>query len=165
MERALLSLVQRFSHAYYRQALDGLLCAPRRDGSSLVKTGRVCDTPASVTVADRYIDIETPSLSVRLDRRRGLALSSLHFASHAQPSLGGLPHGHFDDIHMQADWYTGDSVFEGVGEHKITDLELCDARIWTAEGDTYAFGASIRQRAQSKRRCESMPTHRVSISI
>jgi hypothetical protein len=41
---------------------------------------------------------------------------------------------------MQADWYTGDSVFEGVGEHKITDLENCDARIWKKDDDTFAFG-------------------------
>jgi hypothetical protein len=55
------------------------------------------------------------------------------------PSLGGLPHGHFDDIAVQADWYTGDCVFEAPGEHKITDLELCGAQVWTENGDTLAF--------------------------
>jgi hypothetical protein len=40
-----------------------------------------------------------------------------------------LPHGHFDDIALQADWYTGDCVFEAPGEHKITDLEWCDATL------------------------------------
>jgi len=88
----------------------------------------------------RHIDIKTPSLTAKLDRRRGLALSSLHFAHHAESALGGLPHGHFDDIHIQADWYTGDCVFEGAGEHKITDLEWCDAQIWDEDGDTFAFG-------------------------
>lgn len=101
-------------------------------------------TPAAVLpkgepVTARHIDIRTPSLTARLDRRRGLALSQLTFAPHARPSLGHLPHGHFDDIHVQADWYTGDCVFEGPGEHKITDLENCDARVWTQDGDTFAF--------------------------
>lgn len=95
--------------------------------------------PRGEAIAARNIDIRTPSLSARLDRRRGLALSSLHFAHHARPALGGLPHGHFDDIHVQADWYTGDCVFEAPGEHKITDLENCGARMWSDGGDTFAF--------------------------
>ena len=78
-------------------------------------------------ITDRYIDIATPALRIRLDRRRGLAIDSLHFASQKAPVVGGLPHGHFDDISLQADWYTGDCVFEGPGEHKVTDLEWCDA--------------------------------------
>jgi hypothetical protein len=90
-------------------------------------------------ITARHIDIRTPSITARLDRRRGLALSQLTFAPHVGPSLGHLPHGHFDDIHVQADWYTGDCVFEGPGEHKITDLENCDARVWTQDGDTFAF--------------------------
>jgi hypothetical protein len=91
-------------------------------------------TPAPLTggaIADRHIEIVTPSLKARLDRRRGLALSSLHFAPHARAALGGLPHGFFDDIALTADWYTGDSVFEAPGEHKVTDLEWCEARVET----------------------------------
>jgi hypothetical protein len=95
--------------------------------------------PRGAPVTERHIDIVTPTLNAKLDRRRGLALSSLHFAGHDKPALGGLPHGHFDDIHVQADWYTGDSVFEAPGEHKITDLENCDARLWSERGDTFAF--------------------------
>ena len=95
--------------------------------------------PKGEPITARQIDIRTPSLTARLDRRRGLALSQLAFAPHARPSLGHLPHGHFDDIHVQADWYSGDCVFEAPGEHKITDLETCDARLWTDGGDTFAF--------------------------
>jgi hypothetical protein len=75
----------------------------------------------------RHIDIRTPSVTARLDRRRGLAIEKLQFAGHERVSLGGLPHGHFDDIALQADWYTGDCVFEAPGEHKVTDLEWCEA--------------------------------------
>jgi hypothetical protein len=68
-------------------------------------------------------------MTARLDRRRGLAIDSLQFAGQTRAVLGGLPHGHFDDIALQADWYTGDCVFEAPGEHKVTDLEWCDARL------------------------------------
>jgi glycosyl hydrolase family 57 len=95
--------------------------------------------PKGAPVTERHLAIRTPSVIAELDRRRGLALSRVAFAPHGQASLGGLPHGHFDDIHVQADWYTGDCVFEAAGEHKITDLESCEARTWEEGGDTIAF--------------------------
>jgi hypothetical protein len=86
-------------------------------------------------ISGRYLEIQTPTLTARLDRRRGLAIESLAFG--AEPLIGGLPHGHFDDIALQADWYTGDCVFEAPGEHKVTDLEWCAAQIAkTQSGDT-----------------------------
>jgi hypothetical protein len=86
--------------------------------------------PASgETVEDRHIVIETPMVRAKLDRRRGLAIASAGFAPDFTPLVGGIPHGTFDDIALQADWYTGDCVFEAPGEHKITDLEWAKTRI------------------------------------
>jgi hypothetical protein len=98
-------------------------------------------SPAPLTSApasERHLEIATPFVKARLDRRRGLALQSLHFRNHDAPALGGLPHGYFDDIALTADWYTGNSVFEAPGEHKVTDLEWCEARI-----ETQADGAVL----------------------
>ena len=67
-------------------------------------------------------------MSARLDRRRGLAVKWLAFGNE-KPCIGGLPHGHFDDIALQADWYTGDCVLEQPGESKITDLEWAETEI------------------------------------
>lgn len=100
--------------------------------------------PAPLTtppVQARHIEIATPMLSARLDRRRGLALSSLHFQGHARAALGGLPHGFFDDIALQADWYTGDCVWEAPGEHKTTDLDWAQTHMHTAaNGDVLIEG-------------------------
>lgn len=79
--------------------------------------------PTGEKTTDRYIDIATPSIRARLDRRRGLAIQTCGFAPDFVPLVGGLPHGTFDDIALQADWYTGDCVFEAPGEPKVTDLE------------------------------------------
>jgi hypothetical protein len=84
----------------------------------------------------RFISIETHALKATLDRRRGLAIETLSFGG--APLVGGLRHGHFDDIALQADWYTGDCVFEAPGEHKITDLEWCEAHVWKDGSDTLA---------------------------
>jgi len=89
------------------------------------------DMPAvqGAPVAERHFSVETPTLTASLDRRRGLALTSLQFKGQQRPVLGGLPHGYFDEIALTADWYTGDCVFEAPGEHKLTDLEWCEPKI------------------------------------
>ena len=99
---------------------------------------RPAPAPQGEKIDERYIDVATSSLNVRLDRRRGLALSSARFGG--EPLIGTLPHGHFDDITLQADWYTGNSVFEAPGEHKVTDLEWCEAKLWREGDDTLVFG-------------------------
>ena len=95
-------------------------------------------TPRGAEIASRRLDIATPALTAQLDRRRGLALDGVRFGG-GPALIGTLPHGHFDDIALQADWYTGNSVFEAPGEHKITDLEWCRAYLWTEGGDVLAF--------------------------
>jgi Glycosyl hydrolase family 57 len=95
--------------------------------------------PRGAPMAARFIDVATPWVRARLDRRRGLALSSVQFDGQNTALIGTLPHGHFDDIALQADWYTGNSVFEAPGEHKVTDLEWCDAQMWKHGSDMYAF--------------------------
>jgi hypothetical protein len=91
-------------------------------------------------VKDRFVSVATDALSARLDRRRGLAVKWLAFGDDV-PCIGGLPHGHFDDIALQADWYTGDCVLEQAGEPKITDLEWAETRIdRDALGNTVVVG-------------------------
>jgi len=98
----------------------------------------VTHTCQASDIRPRRVSVVTPHIKATLDRRRGLALDRVHFANHARATLGGLAHGHFDDIALQADWYTGNCVFEGPGEHKITDLEWADARQWCGpNGDVY----------------------------
>ena len=103
LERALLSVVERFPHPYHREALDGVLRAtaqtrkragalpsPRRRRARAARRGS--DSRATSTSQRRM-------LTARLDRRRGLAIAVVCSSPAAQtPSLGGLPHGHFDDI-------------------------------------------------------------------
>lgn len=94
----------------------------------------------------RHIDVVTPQCAARLDRRRGLALEEVHFAGQARAAIGGLALGHFDDIGVQADWYSGNCVFEAPGEHKVTDLEWCQAQRRQMENGDICFHARIETR-------------------
>jgi hypothetical protein len=95
--------------------------------------------PSVEPATDRHLNIETRMISARLDRRRGLALEQLRFAGNDHAIIGGIRHGMFEEIGLQADWYTGDCVFEAPGEPKVTDLDWCEARIEKTEnGDTIA---------------------------
>ncbi|HKU65843.1 MAG TPA: hypothetical protein VJQ06_12370 [Rhizomicrobium sp.] len=100
------------------QAAEAKYAAPARPSPAI---------PQAAPATERHLEIKTGTIGARLDRRRGLALEELRFDGAAL--VGGLPHGTFEDISLQADWYTGDCVFEAPGEHKTTDLEWCEARI------------------------------------
>jgi hypothetical protein len=103
----------------------------------LVRPAEAPPAPRGPHLEARHIEIETPFVQARLDRRRGLALSSVAFGG--APLIGMLAHGTFDDIALQADWYTGNCVFEAPGEHKVTDLEWAVAQSWQDDGDTCVF--------------------------
>ena len=117
-----------------------------RDLAAVEARLKTAQPPALPTVAgspneDRYLTIETPTIRAELDRRRGLAIRSAAFAPDFTPLIGGIAHGHFDDIALQADWYTGDCVFEAPGEHKVTDLEWATTRVeHTADGSVRVLG-------------------------
>jgi hypothetical protein len=70
-----------------------------------------------------YLNIETGVHSLRLNKRRGLALERWT-CSDLSPAfmLGTLEHGFFDDIAFGADYYSGLTVLEAPGQHKVTDL-------------------------------------------
>jgi hypothetical protein len=98
--------------------------------------------PKGRPVEQRFIDVSTTRISGRLDRRRGLAVQELAFDRDV-PVVGGLPHGHFDDIALQADWYTGDCVYEQPGEPKITDLEWAETTIAQSGQDVLVAGRIV----------------------
>jgi hypothetical protein len=84
--------------------------------------------PNLVTVNQtaRMLEIETPMLKARLKLSRGLALDAIWFGTldrrSEAPLCGTLPHGHFDDVRLAFDWYSGSLVYDRPAQPKITDL-------------------------------------------
>ena len=101
LERALLSLGQRFSHPSDRKALGRLLRAAGGGGSALERAAAAAAPIAARRRRRRTAisHIETPMPAApRWTAGAAWRWQSLHFAGQAQPALGGLPHGFFDDI-------------------------------------------------------------------
>ena len=86
------------------------------------KTDGLC-----ITEDARYLTIETGKLACILDKAKGIVFKSLVFKDVcAAPLIGTLPHGYYEDISWAADFFSGHTIIETPGEHKITDLARCE---------------------------------------
>lgn len=74
----------------------------------------------------RFVEIETPTVRLRLNRARGLAIDALWLGDlgtrGATPECGTLPHGDIDDVLFAFDWYSGTLVYDRPAKPKVTDL-------------------------------------------
>jgi len=82
----------------------------------------------------RYLLVETDTLVLKLNIRRGLAFDGLWFKGVSdRPLVGTLPHGYYDDISLGADFYTGHLVLEAPGQPKVADLNPVEPLIEQSE--------------------------------
>jgi hypothetical protein len=71
----------------------------------------------------KSVRIENGNYKIVLNKFKGLTIKELAVKQYGdEPLLGTLIHGYYDDISLGADYYSGHSVVEIPGEHKITDL-------------------------------------------
>lgn len=83
--------------------------------------------PPTLEQDGHYLNIDTGSLRLRFNKRRGLAIDRLALSAEPGTALcGTLPHGFFDDIGYGVDWFSGNCTFEGPGAPKIADLNPVD---------------------------------------
>ncbi len=85
------------------------------------------------------LSIQTESLQLVLNLRRGLTVHSLAFRDHGYlPVVGTLPQGYFHSIELGADFYSAGVVVEQVTKHRrLTDLEWVEPKISVVDGDLH----------------------------
>jgi hypothetical protein len=106
-----------------------------------VQPAPVASSAPAIRTEQKWLEIETPSLSVVLNRRRGLAIHDIKVRGDTRPAmLVSLLHGHYDAIDLQVDWYTGNSVFEAPGVSKISDLDWAQPIV---AGDEHSADAIV----------------------
>ena len=82
----------------------------------------------------KYLFLETKELKMSLNKYKGLTIDKLWFKKVCEkPLIGTLPHGYYDEISLGADFYSGHTIIEKPGEHKITDLMKCEPEVLSDE--------------------------------
>jgi len=114
---------------------------PSRSAGKGSKSNKAATTPPLIREEGRFLRVDTDSLSISLNRSRGLTVDKLHFKNAGPiPQVVTLPHGYFDDISLGADWYTGHLVHEGPGQSKVTDLNPTEPEIHQSENEVRVKG-------------------------
>lgn len=77
------------------------------------------------------LSVETKTMRLVLNLRRGLTVHSLSFLSQDfVPVVGTLHHGYFNTISLGADYYSGGVIVEQPDQHRrVTDLERVEPEI------------------------------------
>ncbi len=105
-------------------------CAQTGPFSGEEKFPRLLKDCGSVERDGRYLAVETDTIKVRLNCRRGLTIDGLWFKGVSdRPLVGTLPHGYYDDISLGADFYTGHLVLELPGRPQVTDLDPTEPEV------------------------------------
>jgi hypothetical protein len=149
--------------------LPRLRSAEDRLGSSNSHLAQASSPPSDEKVFvernDQYLTIETAAVAVRLNCARGLAIESLRFEpGEAEPWVGTLPHGYFEDMRLAADFYTGHLVLETPGQHKLTDLSPLLPKVDRHPGRVEINGVvSTRLGTIGKRVCVSSLEPRIDV--
>lgn len=108
--------------------------------------GRFGDANIKLDKDDIFLSISTKNTLLVLNLRRGLAIQKLAYASHEmQPCVGTLPHGHFSNITLGSDFYSGGVVIELPSKRtRITDLERVEPSFLLKNNGDIEVHAEIR---------------------
>ncbi|MFT5144104.1 MAG: hypothetical protein ACI80V_002950 [Rhodothermales bacterium] len=90
----------------------------------------------------RFLEVRGEGVKARFNCRRGLALDGLGLGSDSARCVivGTLPHGHFPEMALGADFYSGHTVLEQPGKHKITDLNPVEPSVVVEKGAVTVSG-------------------------
>lgn len=87
------------------------------------------------------VTISYGTVKLLLNMNRGAAIDSLNFSN--IPCIGTLPHGHFNNIELGADFYSNHSLLELLTERKrVTDLSKATWQS-TIENDSIVITAEV----------------------
>ncbi|MBI1911703.1 MAG: hypothetical protein HYS21_06840 [Deltaproteobacteria bacterium] len=85
---------------------------------------------ATITTTENTIKVLTESVEVEFLKGKGSAIKSLAFpAISKKPVIGTLSHGHFEDIRLGADFFSGHLIHTSKDGRKTTDLKNSEVEI------------------------------------
>ncbi|MGL1902899.1 MAG: hypothetical protein OCC49_12230 [Fibrobacterales bacterium] len=110
------------------------------------------DKSKSVYSKNDHLIIQNKVYTIGLDLKRGLAVSEYIVKGSDMPLFGVVEHGYYNDISLAADFYSGHTIIERPGKHKITDLQKCEPDV-SFNGETvfvsYGFESTYLNQQKS----------------
>lgn len=105
----------------------------------------------AVTKEENLLVLESSFISIVLDTLKGNTLTLAVFNKLGRkPLFGLLPHGYFEDISYGADFFSGHSIVEYPGKHKITDLGAVKPKVFfNSKEKTFLVESVLKQKAAS----------------
>ncbi len=85
-----------------------------------------------------YVAVETPSVMLTVNSRRGMSIDSLVFREAGEiPLVGTLRQGYFNDISWGVDLYSGHVIVQPLSSSKVTDLEKVRVTEMVTQGNGF----------------------------
>jgi len=82
----------------------------------------------------KWLTVENNNYKVVLNKNKGMTIKTFIIKKFGDESLlGTLDHGYYDDISLGADYYSGHTIIERLGEHKVTDLGKLSSEIFETD--------------------------------
>lgn len=96
------------------------------DDTKKIENKSVMSSNRSDTIHEngKFITFKGNRIYCKFNTNKGLAIEEFKDLKYNnKKAFGTLEHGYFDDIKFSADFYSGHTVFETPGKHKLTDLK------------------------------------------
>ena len=72
---------------------------------------------------DGFVNVKSNNIELKLNSLKGYCIESLKLMKYGKKSLiGTVGHGYYNDIELAADFFSGHTVIDRWGKHKVTDL-------------------------------------------
>lgn len=90
----------------------------------------------------KYKQVINSHLELIFNLSKGCSIHSYKPYGFEKSIMGTIEHGYFEDIEYGVDFFTGHTVIEQLGKHKITDLAFSNYKI-TEKEDSYTLSSDL----------------------
>ena len=112
--------------------------ADENEDKKEIKKSKSSILPDTINKDGKFLTFKGKRISCKFNINRGFAIEEyIDLKYNDKKVFGTLEHGYFDDIRFSADFYSGHTVFEAPGKHKITDLEKVDPEIYQIDNKIF----------------------------
>jgi len=84
----------------------------------------------------KFKTLSVPNLDVVLNMSKGCAIHGYKVLGENRSLFGTLEHGYFDDIEFGVDYFSGHTIIEQFGKHKITDISANEMQLYQNESSS-----------------------------